>query len=100
MSNERILYPCYFDASLKRREGRRVPRSMAIKSPTITDLANAAKKAGLTYRVEEHSHPACWTSRDGRIAVAWDESKEALLKRVARHLEAKKVEPRKPEGRK
>ncbi|HDS63244.1 MAG TPA: signal recognition particle protein Srp19, partial [Methanofollis liminatans] len=30
-----ILYPCYFQAGLKRAEGRRVPRGRAVKSLTL-----------------------------------------------------------------
>lgn len=34
MSAERILYPpCYFDATLERREGRRVAKNFGVKSP-------------------------------------------------------------------
>ncbi|WP_243670551.1 signal recognition particle subunit SRP19/SEC65 family protein [Methanoculleus chikugoensis] len=33
MSAERILYPpCYFDATLERREGRRVAKNFGVKS--------------------------------------------------------------------
>ena len=90
MSKERILYPCYFDASLMRREGRRVPRSMAVKSPTLPDIEKALKKARVQYRLEDHHHPAVWVKCEGRAVVVWEESKEALLKKIARNLEAKK----------
>ncbi len=90
MSPERILYPCYFDASLLRREGRRVPRTLAMKSPTLSDLEAALKKMKVPYRVEEHHHPARWAEREGRIAVEWEESKEDLLRTVARHLTARR----------
>ncbi|HUU75858.1 MAG TPA: signal recognition particle subunit SRP19/SEC65 family protein [Methanoregulaceae archaeon] len=90
MKGERILYPCYFNAGLLRREGRRVPRSKAVKSPTITDLERAIKKAGLPFRVEQKHHPAYWWKREGRLLVTWDQSKEKLIKKVAGNLEVKK----------
>jgi signal recognition particle subunit SRP19 len=90
MSKERILYPCYFDASLMRREGRRVPRSMAVKGPTLPDLEKALKKVKVQYRLEGHHHPAVWVKGEGRAVVVWEESKETLLKKVARNLEARK----------
>lgn len=94
MKGERILYPCYFNAALQRNEGRRVPRSRSIKNPVMADIVQAAKKAGLTFRVEEKHHPSCWWRREGRMVVMWDGSKESLLKKVAFRLEAK------PEARK
>ncbi|HZD43792.1 MAG TPA: signal recognition particle subunit SRP19/SEC65 family protein [Methanomicrobiales archaeon] len=87
---ERILYPCYFNAGLARSEGRRVPRSLGVSKPTLADLERALKKCNLKFRVEEHPHPAHWTRREGRAVVKWSESKEALLMRVARCMEAKK----------
>jgi signal recognition particle subunit SEC65 len=56
----------------------------------MQDLERALKRAGLRYRVEAGSHPAFWYRRDGRAVVAWSESKEALLRRVAGALEPKK----------
>lgn len=41
------VWPVYFDASLSRGEGRRVPRSKAIRDPKAEDIEKAAKKLGL-----------------------------------------------------
>lgn len=86
MKTERILYPCYFDATLTRRQGRRVPVSSAAKNLSPEGLEGALKKSGVTYRLEEKPHPSRWSEREGRAVVAWDGSKEDLLKQVARHL--------------
>ncbi|RXE57129.1 signal recognition particle [Methanoculleus taiwanensis] len=90
MSPERILYPCYFDAALLCREGRRVPRSMAVKNPTLADLETALKQLKITYQTGEQHHPAHWAERGGRVAVDWSESKELLIKKVARILPHRK----------
>jgi len=90
MENERVLYPCYFNAALERRQCRRVPLGLARTGVTMQDLELALKKAGLMYRVETASHPAHWHRREGRAVVAWSESKEALLRRVAGVLEPRK----------
>jgi signal recognition particle subunit SRP19 len=89
-SGERILYPCYFDATLDRASGRRVPRPLAVKSPTLQDLERALKRDHLGFRAEEKHHPAHWARREGRLIVAWKGSKEELLRRVARGLEGKR----------
>ncbi len=90
LSGERILYPCYFDAALERSSGRRVPRALAVKGPTLQDLERALKKERLSFRPEDKNHPAHWAKREGRLIVTWEGSKEALLRRVAKGLEVKK----------
>ena len=87
---ECILYPCYFNAAYSRAEGRRVPRNLGVKGPALTDIERALKKSGIPFRIEEHSHPAHWTRREGRVIVTWKENKQALIRKVAQKLEARK----------
>ena len=90
LKGERILYPCYFDATLDRSSGRRVPSRLAVKGPTLQDLERALRREHLRYRAEERSHPAHWDRREGRVVVGWEGSKEELLRRVARGLDVKR----------
>jgi len=90
MEKERILYPSYFNGALKRSEGRRVSQSLAQKGVLLGDLERAVKKSGLSCRIEQNSHPAFWSRREGRVVVPWDQSKEVLLKTVATHLQVKR----------
>ena len=86
MSAERILYPCYFDGTLQRREGRRVSRNLGVKSPDLPAIETALLKMKVPYRVEAHHHPAWWAEREGRVAVEWKGSKEDLIRKVAREI--------------
>jgi signal recognition particle subunit SRP19 len=90
MKGQRILYPCYFDAGLTRGEGRRVPRSRAIKEPTVADIEKAVKRCRLMCRTEQKSHPAYWWKHEGRIVVNWEQGKEKLLATVAGALEGRR----------
>jgi signal recognition particle subunit SRP19 len=90
LTGERILYPCYFDASLTRSSGRRVAAGLAVKGPTLQDLERALKKERLHFRAEEKPHPAQWHKREGRLIVTWKGPKEELLRRVAKSLEPKR----------
>ena len=45
-----IIWPIYFDASKTRKEGRRVPKNLAVQSPKIAELKEAADKLGLKKR--------------------------------------------------
>lgn len=86
MKGERIIYPCYFNSTLKRGEGRRVALSDAVREPTLADLERAAKRSGLVFRAEQKHFPARWWLKEGRIVVTWSGSKEKLLRKVASHL--------------
>lgn len=90
MADERILYPCYFNAALTRREGRRVPQNAGVKGPVLQDLERAVKKLGMKYRAEDRNHPANWMRKEGRLVVEWSASKETLIKNVARQMRAKR----------
>ena len=90
VQGECILYPCYFNAAYSRRQGRRVSLSRVAKAPVINDLERALKSIGVTFRTEEHHHPAHWMRREDRVVVIWQESKEALIKKVAQRLEVKR----------
>ncbi len=87
MGTRRILYPCYFNHSLTRAEGRRVGLEFALKSPKIQDIERAARKAGAAnLMIEPNSHPAHWFRREGRLVLEWKGSKESLIKKVSRKL--------------
>jgi len=87
---ECILYPCYFNAAYSRAEGRRVPRSLAVKGPGAGDLERALKRLGIACEAQEQQHPAHWARHEGRVIATWTGKKEALIKKVARAMEVRK----------
>jgi signal recognition particle subunit SRP19 len=89
-AGECILYPCYFNAHYTRAEGRRVPRSLGIKGPVVTDIERALRKVGVPCRVEERPHPSHWTRHEGRVIAEWPDKKGALIRKVAQKLEVRK----------
>jgi len=71
-----VLWLDYFNSTLSRREGRRVPISLATKNPTLEELAEAAKLAGYTvYEVVKASHPKRHWLQSGYVQVAKREGK-------------------------
>lgn len=90
MGTERILYPCYFNSTLTRAEGRRIPKTLALKSPKIQDIERAARKIGISGAViEPNSHPAHWLHREGRLRLSWEGSKESLIRKIAKNIPEK-----------
>ena len=90
MADERILYPCYFNATLQLREGRRVPHHDGGKVPSLTDIERALKQLGIKFRAEDHHHPAHWMRHEGRIIVEWKGSKGDLIRKVAKQTGGKR----------
>ncbi len=85
-----ILYPEYFSIGNTRGSGRRVPKKLAFKSPTIDDISKAVKSLGLKATVEgEKAYPRYWWKRRGRVIVETDMPKTQLLRKVADKLPKK-----------
>ena len=86
-----ILYPQYFDSTLSRGQGRRVPRAMAVKAPTATNVFHAARAAGFDPELDpEHHFPGQWHEASGRVLISMDNvegTKEGLIRVIARHLQ-------------
>ena len=89
VKGECVLYPCYFNAAYTRRQGRRVSLNLAKKAPVLHDIERALQRLGVTFRIEGHDHPGHWMRHEGRVVVAWQTGKEALIKKVAQRLEVK-----------
>ena len=85
-----IIYPQYFDAGISRGQGRRVPRDMAVRSPTALDVFHAAQAAGFDPELDpEGQHPAFWHARSGRVLISVDTvdgNKVGLINVIARYL--------------
>ncbi|KAK3944538.1 signal recognition particle SEC65 subunit [Diplogelasinospora grovesii] len=93
------LYPVYFDATRSRAEGRRVCRSLAVKSPLATEIVQACASLGLQTVFEAGKlHPKDWAN-PGRVKISLGGSgqtqthpvvknKHHLYILVAKHLKA------------
>lgn len=83
-----VLWPHYFDAELSRREGRRVPKDLAVEKPRVQDVAKAARSIGGKVTLDDAAKPPrFWDQRKGRVLVEGaEDSKEEVLKQVARRL--------------
>lgn len=82
-----IIWPLYFDASKTRNEGRRVSKTLAVTSPKVSELKEAAEKTGLKCEVVvDATHPKMPWLKMGMILVEKDGSKEKVIKKIAKQL--------------
>jgi signal recognition particle subunit SRP19 len=95
-----IIWPVYFDCNKTRKDGRRVPKSIAVQSPKILEIKEAADKLGLQNDVnlEAHFPKAPW-AKSGMLLVEKREAKEKIIQKLAKQLLKIKSQPQVPAKR-
>lgn len=82
-----VLWPVYFDSSKKRREGRKVPKNIAVPNPTLSELQTAAERLRLKPEAElDVAYPATPWRKIGRIWVEKKGAKAQTLKKTAKEI--------------
>ena len=82
-----VIWPIYFDKSISRLSGRKVPKKVAVEKPNIEDISKAAKSLGLNPVIEkECSYPSKHWKKEGRILVDKKDSKSKILKQIANRM--------------
>jgi signal recognition particle subunit SRP19 len=65
-----VIWPTYFDSTVSRKDGRRVTKRYALKSPASGEIAEATRRLGLDPVVEQDkAYPASWWKKSGRVLV-------------------------------
>ncbi len=97
-----VLYPEYFNKSLSRKQGRKIPRNRAVENCTLSKIVYACKHLELDYEIEkDKKYSKNWWNSEGRIIVNPEgiTSKTDLIRRIANiSRKLKKVE--KPQDQK
>lgn len=79
-----ILWPHYFDASLSRNQGRRVPKSLAVQNPKVEEIATAARDLGYFAEMDrDKAHPSTPWISEGRVLVAKAAPKSSVIQKIA-----------------
>ncbi len=96
-----IIWPIYFDCNKSRAEGRRVPKNLAVISPKIVEVKEAADKLGLESEVNLEAHfPKTPWAKSGMLLVEKRESKEEIIQDLAKHRQKiKSQQPQQPSKR-
>jgi signal recognition particle subunit SRP19 len=82
-----IIWPIYFDSSRTRKEGRRVPKNIAVQSPKIAEVKEAADKLGLNNELKpEARFPKTHWAKSGMLLVEKNEAKEKIIQKLAKQL--------------
>jgi len=91
MRDKWVIWPVYFDAEVGRKEGRKIPKELAVKNPTVDEIYMAAKKLGLNPVKEEKAYPKRWWKKEGRILVDKKERKLEVIRKIAEIIKQSRI---------
>jgi len=82
-----IIWPAYFDSTKTRSDGRRIPKNLAVPSPKILEVKEAAEKLGLHYElVLDAGYPKTPWLKTGMLLMTKKETKKQIIKKIAKQL--------------
>jgi Signal recognition particle 19 kDa protein len=83
-----VLWPEYFDIDRTRTMGRRLPKELCVKNPSLDIIAKGALILDLEYQIlEDKAYPANWAAKKGCVKVERGKfSKTQLLPEIAKIL--------------
>jgi signal recognition particle subunit SRP19 len=82
-----IIWPAYFNSTKTRSDGRRIPKSLAVPSPKISEIKEASEKLGLDYElVLDAGYPRTPWLKTGMLLVTKKETKDQTIKKIAKQL--------------
>ena len=86
--NALYLWPEYFDSERTRARGRRLPKSLCVKNPSLDIIAKGAMILDLDYKIIENmAYPANWAAKMGCVRVEKGKIKKtALLPKIGKCL--------------
>jgi signal recognition particle subunit SRP19 len=80
-----VLWLDYFDIN-NPRPVRRVPKKLAVHSPKMEKLEEAANSLDLNPVSEEVRYPRYWYKKTGRVLVDKKIKKTALIRQIAKKM--------------
>lgn len=82
------VWVSYFDQSLSRKYGRRLPRELAVPEPKLSEVLKACESLGFRCEAEEKRYPRVWHRPSALITlrVPVDVSKPEVIKSIGKKL--------------
>ncbi|MEM2118805.1 MAG: signal recognition particle subunit SRP19/SEC65 family protein [Candidatus Bathyarchaeia archaeon] len=83
-----IIWPAYFDAAKSRKNGRKVPKNIAVSVPKAMEIKEAADKLHLKAELLlETSYPKTPWVKTGMVLVEKTEPKSRIVLKIAKQLQ-------------
>ena len=88
-----VIWLDYFNKTLPRNKGRRLPKTKCVFDPSLNELVEAAKTAGFELKETEEKvrYPKRPYVRSGYIVLPKKSSKTNILNKISEKLVAKRA---------
>ncbi|HUI85541.1 MAG TPA: signal recognition particle subunit SRP19/SEC65 family protein [Nitrososphaerales archaeon] len=81
-----IVWLEYFNSELKRSQGRRVPLSLAIRTPKPEELQEACKRLNLQPALQAGTYPSSGRRESAYVSIRKEKPKQALMLKIAKEI--------------
>jgi signal recognition particle subunit SRP19 len=81
-----VIWPAFIDSELTRREGRRLPRKLSVKTPKVDEMLQAAEKLGYDPSIEDMAFPRRWHVEKKALVLGAKVPRSEALLRIAEEL--------------
>jgi len=89
-----IIWAAYFDSTKTRKDGRRIPKNLAVPSPRTSEIKEATDKIQLDCElVSDVAYPKTPWLKTGMLLVKKKESKDKTIKEIAKQLQKMRSTP-------
>jgi signal recognition particle subunit SRP19 len=89
-----VIWLDYFNSSISRAEGRRLPLNMAVRNPTLKELEEAARRGGYNPELVVAAHPKRMFTQSGYVSIERRKGKTQVIREIAARLSAIRGEQR------
>jgi len=87
-----VIWPAYIDSQKSRAEGRMVPKSIAVESPTADEIFEACKELEMAPVLEATKKmPSATWEKPGRVLINKKDKKLKLLREISLVLQRKRT---------
>ncbi len=81
-----VLWLEYFNSSVSRKKGRRVPTNQAVRAPRLQELIEASRRLGYDPQPVEGFHPRQFPNLSGYVSIQKLKRKSDSIKEIATML--------------
>lgn len=85
-----VVWPSYFDKNLSKKDGRKLPKNLALDHPKFDEIKKALESIGINHQLEKTSKYPKDQGKDernlGRFIVEKKFSKNEILRKISKEM--------------
>lgn len=85
-----VIWPSYLDKNLSKKDGRKIPKNLALDRPKFDEIKKALESIGINHQIEKNSKYPKEQGKDdrnlGRFLVEKKFSKNEILKKISKEI--------------